>query len=168
MSDGKKSPVLRLVLLGAGLGVLLKLFVVDFLTVSGTSMEPSVRDGSVVVVFKLAYGMARPFGGELLFQWAAPERGDIVLYFYNDRAVIKRCVSVGGDPLEFSASSGYSLYADGNWMPLSEPQYQRIKHSARVPEGMVLAVGDNYADSVDSRDYGFVPERNILGKVLFR
>lgn len=155
-------------MLGVLLGVLLKLFVVDFLTVSGTSMEPAVPDRSLVVVFKLAYGLVRPFGEELLVQWASPQEGDIVLYFYNNRAVIKRCIALGGDPLEFSVSSGYSLYVEGKKIPLTEPQYQRIKHSAFVPEGMILAVGDNYTDSVDSRDYGFVPEKNILGKVLFR
>ena len=51
-------------------------------------------------------------------------------------------------------------------IPLTESQYQRLKHNRQVPAGMVLAVGDNYADSVDSRDYGFVSVQNVLGRII--
>ena len=159
---------LRLFLVGVFFGVIIKLFIFDFLTVSGTSMEPTIADKSMVLVYKLAYGLVKPFGEDLIVQWNSPKVDDIVLYFYNDRAVIKRCVALEGSPLEFSSSSGYSLYVSGKRIPLTESQYQRMKHSYYVPQNMVLVVGDNYAESVDSRNYGFVPEKNILGKVLFR
>ena len=55
----------------------------------------------------------------------------------------------------------------GKKIPLTEYQYQRIKYDSFVPENTILAVGDNYEKSVDSRDYGFVPTKNILGKVLW-
>ena len=42
------------------------------------------------------------------------------------------------------------------------------QNSAVVPEGYVLAIGDNYSQSIDSRTYGFVPVKNILGKVLWK
>ena len=42
----------------------------------------------------------------------------------------------------------------------------RLKDAAQVPDGYILAVGDNYEVSVDSRDYGFVSVKNVLGKVL--
>jgi signal peptidase I len=53
-------------------------------------------------------------------------------------------------------------------IPLTEAQYQRIKYDSFVPEGTVLCVGDNYAESVDSRNYGFVKTNSILGKVLWK
>ena len=53
-----------------------------------------------------------------------------------------------------------------NKISLSESQYQRIKYSSYVPEGMILAIGDNYSESIDSRDYGFVSTKNILAKVM--
>ena len=53
-------------------------------------------------------------------------------------------------------------------IPLTEAQYQKRKHNGQVPQGMILAVGDNYPDSVDSRDYGFVPVENVLGRIVTR
>ena len=41
------------------------------------------------------------------------------------------------------------------------------KYGVRVPEGYYLALGDNYAMSADSRDFGFVPESNIRGAPTF-
>ena len=162
----KRVPAVVYIVIGIAAGILLKLFICDVLVVSGVSMEPAVQDGSIVFVSKLAYGIPKPFGVDLLIQWALPRRGDVVVYIYNDRTVIKRCVGTEGDPLDFSAGSEYSLLVAGEKIPLTEAQYQRIKHSTRGPDGMILAVGDNYLESVDSRDYGFVAVQNILGKVI--
>ncbi len=164
--EKKTSGILGFVVLGLMLGVGLKLFCLDVLVVSGSSMEGAVEDGSRVVVNKLAYGVVKPFGDELVLQWREPRRDDLILYFYNDRAVIKRCVAVAGDRLDFSVGLGYSLVVNEKNIPLTESQYQRLKHNRQVPAGMVLAVGDNYADSVDSRDYGFVSVQNVLGRII--
>ena len=131
-------------------------------------MEPNVKDKSSVIVGKLSFGLVKPFGDDLIIQWGSPKPDDIILYYYNNKTVIKRCVAVAGDTLEFSAFQGYSVCAGENTIPLKESQYQRLKHNSVVPKGMIFAVGDNYAESIDSRDYGFVSEKNILGKVLFR
>ncbi|AEE17356.1 signal peptidase I [Treponema brennaborense] len=164
----KNSSPLLFVVCGVIAGIVLKLFVVDILNVSGTSMEPAVPDGAVIVVSKLAYGLVKPFGDELLAQWRTPRKGEVVLYFYNDKAVVKRCVATSGEPLDFSTDSGYSLTVADKTIPLTEAQYQRIKHSSEVPSGTILAIGDNYAQSVDSRNYGFVSVHNIIGKVICR
>lgn len=42
-----------------------------------------------------------------------------------------------------------------------------LKYGVKVPEGHYLALGDNYAMSADSRDFGFVPESNIRGAPTF-
>ena len=60
----------------------------------------------------------------------------------------------------------YILKAGDFSIPLSQIQYLNLKDSASVPQGYILAIGDNHEVSVDSRTYGFVSERNILGKVL--
>ena len=60
----------------------------------------------------------------------------------------------------------YTVKVGDNEIPLTESQYMRLKDAAQVPEGYILAVGDNYEVSVDSRDYGFVSVKNVLGKVL--
>lgn len=157
-----------IVCLGLLAGFFLKLFVFEVLTVSGESMSPCLNDGDRLFVSKLAYGLCEPYGEKLLAQWKRPERGDIVIYLYNNKIVVKRCVAVSGDKLEFSADNEYNhiLRAGDFSIPLNQIQYLNLKDSVSVPQGYILAIGDNYEVSVDSRTYGFVSERNILGKVL--
>lgn len=151
---------------GVCIGLVLKIFVFDIARVHGSSMEPAVHENSLVFINKSAYGLARPFGSSLLVQWAQPEKGDVILFIYKGKAVIKRCAACAGEALDFSSDSGYSVSVGGKTYPLTEKQYRRIKFDTVVPERTVMAIGDNYADSVDSRDYGFIPVTHILGKVV--
>lgn len=149
-------------------GALIKFCIIDILHVSGRSMLPALTDGSTLIVNKLAYGLNLPYGGRLLVQWAEPKADDIVIYLYDNKIVVKRCVATAGTPLEYSDNPVYTLRTGGREITLSESQYQNMKTSTVVPAGYILAVGDNYDESVDSRTYGFVSTRNVLGKVLCR
>lgn len=149
-------------------GLFLKLFIIDILSVHGISMEPAVRDKENVIVCKAAYGLANPFRGETVFRWKDARAGDIVIYVYKNNLVIKRCVATEGDSLEFSSDTGYTVCVRRKTYPLTEIQYNLIKGSPSVPAGMILAIGDNSEHSIDSRTYGFVAQKNILGKVIFR
>jgi signal peptidase I len=153
-------------LAGLALGICVKMFAADFLRVSGPSMEPGISEGSHIFVLKLRYGLAVPLSSELLIQWSYPKKNDVVIYIYNNKTVVKRCAAVGGDILDYFWDSDYYVRVNGSAYALTEGQYQRLKHSETVPEGMIFAVGDNAGESVDSRHYGFVSVRNILGKVL--
>ena len=164
MSQKKK--YVFFIFLGVLIGIFLKVFIFDISLVSGTSMEPTIRDGDKVFINKLAYGIVTPFGDNLLCSWKEPQKGDIVLYIYDNKPVIKRVVATEFENLEYSFDNGYSMIIDDVTIPLSEGQYQRIKYDKFVPENTVFCVGDNYLESVDSRDYGFVFVESILGKVL--
>lgn len=164
----KKTKLTSICYIAAGIviGVLLKLFVIDFVRIQGTSMEPAIQDGDFLPVNRLSYGLNKPFSNSLLFQWKEPSAGDVVIYMMKGSQVVKRCVAVGPEPLEFSASSVYNLKVKGVTYPLTEEQYHLLGDSPMVPEGYILAIGDNAEVSIDSRNYGFVPVKNILGKVL--
>ena len=154
------------VCVGLVIGLLLKMFVVDFLHVSGTSMTPTIEDGDIIFVNKLAYGLDKPYSDKLLFRWNAPKCDDIVIYLYRNKIVVKRCIGVSGDLLEYSDEAVYTLNIRGKQIPLTPVQYNNLKNVKAVPDGYILAVGDNYEESIDSRTYGFVSVHNILGKVL--
>ena len=164
----KKSRLPVFIFSGIFLGVIIKIFVFDILTVSGSSMSPSLKDGSRVCVNRLAYGIALPFAGKFIVQWATPERGDAVIYLHEDKIVVKRCVLVAGDNLEFCADSDYNLVVGGNKISLTRTQYEKLSSFERVPDGYIFALGDNYSESVDSRTYGFVSVKNITGKIIGR
>lgn len=167
MKNPKKQISLSIIfLLTFLIALLTKLFILDIVLVSGTSMMPNIKDGQTIFINKLAYGIVKPFSSSFLTQWKTPKENDIVIYLYNDKMVVKRCVATELTPLEFYQNTEYSMKVNDKIIPLKEEQYQRIKNSSFVPEGMILAIGDNYTESVDSRNYGFVSVKNIIGKVL--
>jgi signal peptidase I len=167
MNKTKKQISLPLIfLITLTIAFLIKLFVLDIVLVSGTSMMPNIKDGEIIFINKLAYGIVQPFSSSFLVQWDSPKENDVVIYLYNDKMVVKRCIATEFTPLEFYQDSEYNMEVNNKNIPLKEEQFQRIKNSYFVPEGMILAIGDNYAESVDSRNYGFVSVKNIIGKVL--
>ncbi|MGI5071012.1 signal peptidase I [Treponema pectinovorum] len=165
LSHSTKSSIF-IICCGIFAGFILKLFVIDFFRVSGRSMEPAIHDSSMLVVNKLSYGIIKPWSNHLLIQWKKPKVDDVVIYLYNNKIVVKRVLSTERQLLEYSDEPLYTLKAGEKIVPLTENQYKTFKDIQKVPEGYVLAIGDNYEESMDSRDYGFVSVKNVLGKVL--
>jgi len=162
MKNKKIAPII----IGFFIGILIKLFVFDIVIVSGNSMQPTIKNGETLFINKLAYGLKNPFKSSLIFQWATPQKDDIVIFMHNNRQVVKRCCGVSNEVLEYSVDSGYILSIEGKSYPLTEQQFQRIKYNYKVPNNTILALGDNSSVSVDSRNYGFVPVQTIFGKVI--
>ena len=70
---------------------------------------------------------------------------------------------------DYSTNSKYILLVNlDKQIPLTKEQYFNLKNCLAVPEGYILAIGDNYETSFDSRNYGFIPVSNVLGKVICR
>jgi len=164
--ESQKRRVFKFVLAGLILGIILKFFIIDILHVSGASMEPTIKDGDLVAVNKLSYGLVKPFGDRLLFKWGKAKRGDIIIYLYDNKLVLKRCVATESTPLEYSNGSEYNLIVGEKKYPLTPAQFSVMQGIESVPKGMVLAIGDNAEVSIDSRNYGFVSEENVLGRVF--
>ena len=89
--------------------IIIKLFLFDFITVEGSSMEPAIHSGSVLVINRLQYGLRFPGQPEYLVRWAAPRQGDVVVFYspMGDIAV-KRCSSIAGQG-EFMAQGDNAL-----------------------------------------------------------
>ena len=155
--------------------ILLKGFIVDIKRVSGHSMEPSLKGGDCVFIFKLAYGIKHPLKNKYIFRWARPKSGDIIVYRKDGHFTVKRCLGISEEPIEFSKKLGYnydySMKVSGKDIPLTAVQFRNLggmsdEEQVRVPAGYVLALGDNLKESHDSRDYGFVLVDGIYGKVF--
>ena len=142
--------------------VLVFVFVCRIIVVSGSSMVPTLQGWDRVVVQSLLY---------------QPERGDVVVvdsYIEYGDPLVKRIIAMGGDTVDIDFDTG-QVTVNGEVLDepyISAPTQQSfdVEFPLTVPEGQVFLMGDNRPHSTDSRSsqVGFVDERSILGKVLFR
>lgn len=129
--------------------------VIDRVEVFNVSMEPTVVQGEVIFVNKLAYKL-----GEV-------KRGDIVTFHFPldpEIDYIKRAIGLPGDEVSID---GGKVYVNG--IELVEPYLHDITSGDDtwiVPDGMYFVMGDNRMDSADSRNWGFVPQKDLIGKAL--
>lgn len=147
-----------LVVLALVLGVvLLRAFVAVPVRVVSASMEPELGDGDVVLVSRTA-----PDVEDL-------ERGDLVVFAdpRNDRRNIKRVIGLPGESVVILDGV---LHVDDE--PVEEPWIDPktvegyFTMEFDVPEDRVFVLGDNRGNSVDSRDYGSLPQDALEGRVL--
>ena len=123
--------------------------------VEGSSMEPSLHDGEMVVVNRLAY------------RWSAPSRGDIVVFRFPldpSRRFIKRVIGLPGDSVE--ARDGM-VYVNG--AALNEPYIAAAPRYAGgwlVQADELFVLGDNRNNSSDSQNWGPLPMGEVIGKAV--
>lgn len=151
-----RSTVMILVCVAAT-AVLLATLVFPVLQVVGTSMEPTLKNGEVLVAVK---------NGKF-------RRGDIVAFYYNNKILLKRVIAVDGEYVEIAEDGTVSV----NNQVLDEPYLSDkslgecdIEIPYQVPDGRIFVMGDHRATSVDSRSksIGAIADEYIVGRVIFR
>lgn len=127
--------------------------VMERVIISGNSMYPTLCNADVCMAWKLD---------------REPERYEIVLAEVNGVTVIKRVVGLPGDTL--SVSEGRLLingdFVTGYDFEIAEAGFLRDEYT--VPPNCYFLLGDNRAESVDSREYGAVEKSRIKGIVILR
>ena len=129
--------------------------------VHGHSMEPTFHTGQIVLVWK-----AIPA--------ADLKPGDVIVFRGNDGVeMIKRIVLITREPMERVRSLYYTHDAAHTPEPLGLlfAPYLAARDMGQcpppTPDQDIYMVGDNFNDSYDSRDYGPIGPRQILGRVIF-
>jgi signal peptidase I len=77
--------------------IVLKLFLFDIVIAEGNSMAPAIKNGSVLVVNRLKYGIRFPWQKGYMVRWSAPKSGEVVVFYTpeGDMAVNRCEVSTG-------------------------------------------------------------------------
>ena len=128
--------------------------------VEGQSMAPTLQNQDRLIVNKLAYRLGDP------------QVGDIVMLYYPqdpDKSFVKRVIAEPGDTVKIVDGRVYrnDLLLDDSFVP---PEYR--SHEDYGPKvidpGYYFVMGDHRNNSSDSRHWGQVPKKYIIGRVQLR
>ena len=159
------------------LALLIREFVVQAFKIPSGSMIPTFQIGDRIFVNKFIYGARIPFTDIRLPALRQPQRGDIIVFRSPEppkKDFVKRLIALEGETMEIK---------DGNILingkPINGPSsirsvyyynvapYGKEGMAMKVPKDSFFAMGDNSANSRDSRYWGFVPKKNLIGKAIF-
>lgn len=139
---------------------LIVMYVVSVQQVVGPSMEPNYQSGDVMLLDKIKY------------RFFPIERFDVVTLVHEEKYLIKRVIGLPGETIRYENNQ---LYIDGEVVEESflgdvttDDFDLSMIDEVVIGEDEYFVVGDNRTNSQDSRHFGLVSKKDIVGKVEFR
>ncbi len=156
------------------IAAILKLFIIQAFRIPSGSMIPTLLIGDQILVSKLSYGLKNPFHDRYLFRTGSPKRGDIVVFKYpkdESKDFIKRVIGIPGDHIVIQKKHIFvnGILQKETYIQILDPstdQVPRDSFETTVPPRSYFVMGDNRDDSYDSRFWGFVKSRKIVGRAV--
>jgi len=172
---------------------ILRSFLVEPFQIPSSSMVPTLQVGDYILVNKFTFGIRLPVIRTKVLSLNEPQRGDVMVFFpphMNDTYFIKRVVGLPGDTVTYRSKQLYingekveeELVGQSGLNPsyrvyqetLGESEHlMQIDNMNRsddfsevVDPGHYFMMGDNRDNSADSRRWGQVPEKDIVGKAF--
>jgi signal peptidase I len=130
--------------------VVLNAFFFSPAIVHGPSMEPTFYENNAVIIYQIKSNLN-------------PQ--DIIIYDRGDALLIKRLIAVAGDELVVNMTG---VYLNGLKLDVQGDEVYYHNYNGIIPDGFCFIMGDNSAESNDSRYFGLVKTSDILGKVVFK
>ncbi len=154
---------MKLVLLSIIIVVPFRLYIAQPFIVDGASMDPTFKNGQYLVVDELSY------------HFREPERGEVLIFKYPkdpSKYFIKRIIGLPGEKVQIN-NGQVTIYnnTNQNGLTLEEPYVKLTKSDTstfQLSEAEYFVMGDNRAQSADSRIWGAVPRDNIVGRPFIR
>lgn len=157
------------------LAMIIRIFIIEPFKIPTGSMRDTLLEGDMILVNKFIYGARIPFIGIRLPGVRKPKRADVIVFIYPEdprKNFIKRLIALPGETVEIKNGTVHI-----NNKPVLETVFnQRYYYNKGdfgkegekiiVPEDSFFVLGDNSASSKDSRYWGFVPVKNILGEAV--
>lgn len=158
------------------LALFARTFVVQAYRIPTVSMAPGLEPGDHILVNKFIYGVARTGGNHPAWLPARDaRRGDVVVFASPReprRDLVKRCLGLPGESVEMSAGElwigGDRIDERGYLHPSRSPKSKTAETfgPVTVPGRHYFCLGDHRTRSRDSRSWGPVPARNLLGRAV--
>lgn len=157
--------VIESVVVALSVFVVVYLFLVQPHQVKGASMDPTFHDGEYILTDKISY------------RFNQPQRGDVIVFKAPrnpDFDYIKRILGVPGDKILILDGTVYvnnqkldEKYIESDTVILPG-QYIKEGQEVSLSDGEYFVLGDNRSHSSDSRQWGTVPKKDIIGRAFFR
>lgn len=150
--QGYWSLLLRILFLAlAGWVMFTQVFLIT--QVSGNAMFPAVKDGDLVIAFRLQQEYAK---------------NDVVVYTADGETHIGRIAARATDVVTLDESGTLLVNGTTQSGEIMYPTYAKegMEYPYKVPEGQVFILGDYRTQTEDSRDFGSIPLENVQGKVI--
>ncbi len=131
-------------------------FVMPVVKYYGNSMSPTLSDGQILIVSKVA----------------KIETGDVIAFYYNNKVIVRRVVATGNNQVSIDVFGAVSV----NGEELDEPYVEsktlgqcNLSFPYNVPTNSYFVLGDNRETAMDSRlsEIGVVTADRLIGKVIF-
>ncbi len=142
-------------------------FVIGVQTVTGNSMDPTLKDGQPVLVSRLSY-----IFGQI-------KRNEIVVFKHDGKSYVKRIIGLPNEKVDYMDNILYindEPYKEsylGDEVQTYNFLFKDICPTectnGVIPEGKYLVMGDNRPESIDSRDssFGLIDKKDIKGKIFY-
>ena len=140
----------------------LMIYIVSVTQVVGNSMYSTLKDGDVLILNKFKYS------------FFDIKRGDIISLENDDtKYLIKRVIGLPGDSISIKDNTLYingEVYIENyleEGLVYDDFELTSLGYDV-IPDDMYFVLGDNRADSVDSREIGLISKDDVIGKISFR
>ncbi len=165
------------------LALIIRTFVIQAFKIPSGSMIPTLLIGDHLLVNKIVYGtpVDIPFTNVNIFHMPGlrtPTKGEIIVFKYPEdptRDFIKRVVGTEGDTVQMidkklyvngkSVEESFTQHTD-NSIRLGQPEQRDNFGPYLVPKNKLFMMGDNRDQSYDSRFWGYVDVKQVLGKAM--
>jgi len=162
---GSVSEIIKIIILTAIIVVPIRFFVFQPFIVQGISMDPNFRSGDYLIVDEISY------------RFRPPQRGEVIVFkpFFNpSQRYIKRVIGLPGEEIDFENNKIIIKNSSGD-LVLKEPylpdDYQTLSKKYKhlvLGENEYFVLGDNREHSLDSRSFGPILKKDIIGRVVIR
>ncbi len=156
--------IIKISLIAAAIVIPIRYFLFQPFFVRGESMAPTFENGDYLIVDEISY------------RFREPKRGEVVVFKYpkdTSQRFIKRIIGLPGETVEIK-NGKVEIYKNNKKIVLDESSYLNsdiftqgdLKVFLKKDEYFVM--GDNRPFSYDSRRFGVVPKKDIIGRVILR
>lgn len=154
---------LEVIIIAVAIVVPIRYFIFQPFIVKGESMVPNFQSGDYLIVDEISY------------RFSEPQRGDVVVFRYPldpNQKFIKRVIGLPGETVNVK-DNGITISKDGKEIILKEEYLSGSSltegdKTLTLKKDEYFVMGDNRRFSYDSRNWGVLPQKDIIGRAIFR